>query len=80
MEEDWPVEHAGPEEVAVERVRRPALGHGQPGSLQRLRRHLPAEQSATVAADVEAAEQVAVEHLEVEELGEGLGDGEVGHR
>ena len=66
---------AGPEEVAVQRVREAVVGNGEAGGPQRLRCHLAAvEADARVTVvPVATAEQVAVELLEVEERGE-VGD------
>jgi len=69
---------AGPEVVAVQRVGEAPLGHGEPRRPQGLGRHLPAievvgERLARVVGPVE----VAVELLEVEELLQRLGAGEL---
>ena len=70
------------QEVAVERVRSPVLGHGETGRHQRLRRHLPTEQrrSAGDHHRAQTPEEIAVELLEVEHLGEGLGRDRTGGR
>ncbi len=59
----------------MQRMDAPVVGDGEAGGPCRLRRNLTAEQagSALVAARVEAAEDVAVELLEVEDPQE-LGD------
>jgi len=58
---------AGTQEVRVERVRGPSFD-GAAGSGQRLRRDLPAEQPLALAALVLAAEDVALDLLEREQL------------
>ena len=59
----------GPEEVAVQRVRQPVGGHRRARGAQRLRRDLAAVQrhARARAGFVLAAEEIAVEHLEVEQ-------------
>ena len=69
VQDHGPVDAARPEEVAVQRVRQAIVGHRRARGAQRLRRDLAAvERHARARAGfVLAAEQVAVEHLEIEQ-------------
>ena len=60
------------EEVGVQRVRGASLD-GAAGRGQRLRRDLSAEQALALAALVAAAEDVALDLLEVEQLDQSVG-------
>ena len=75
VEDHGPVDPPGPEEVAVQRVRQPVGRHRSAGGPQRLRRDLAAVQrhARARALLVLPAEQVAVEHLEVEQGREAVG-------
>src|SRR5205807_1405257 len=79
VEDHGAVGPALPEEVAVERVRVPVARNRETGGPQRLRRHLPAEQPVPIAPYIEATEEIAVEDLEVEQLGQRSRDREFGH-
>ena len=83
VQQHGPVGPASAQEVAVQRVREPVVGHGQARGEQRLRRDLPAVQDRMPARlpRVHRPEQVAVEPLETEDrrkVGRGR-PGVVGH-
>ena len=80
LQDDGQVAAPGPEEVAVERVRETIRLDGGRRGEQALGRHLPSVQGlARPEVGVAAAEQVAVDPLEVQQRGQILGEVEFVH-
>ena len=79
LEDDGQVAAPGPQEIAVQRVRQAALLDCGRGGQQALGRHLPAVQGwARAVVGVAGAEQVPVDPFEGQQLGQVVGDLELG--